>query len=319
MVAGLTVNQVASASGGSTPSIPTFSYLCIMYYIVQQNLFREVNFDILINLFNKWKIEYEIIDWIPFQEEITIHTERKDIICFGGVSLTKVAKKYGWEPGVFYNENHDMEVYFHHYKEHMLNSDGFFIQSQDELPAPLPEAFFARPADDTKLFSGGLFSRKGWNDTMKAYLSIKKGLEHDVKIFVAPDKDYIAKEIRCWIVDGRVITLSQYKLGILVIQKNYDHDEEAFGFAQRMADTYSPSRAYVLDICLYQGEWKVVEINCINSAGFYDANMNKLLNALEAMSFVWEPEQDALMRTRLGQEQLLKWTTTYNKEDLEMW
>jgi len=267
-----------------------------MYYIVQKNLFREKNFDILINLFQRWKIEYEIIDWIPFQEEITIHTDRKDIMCFGGVSLAKAAIKYNWNPGIFYNENHDMEVYFQHYKEHMLNSDGFFIRSQDELPASLPEVFFARPADDTKLFSGGLFSKKGWDDTMKAYLTLKKGLEHDVKIFVASDKDYIAKEIRCWVVEGKVVTMSQYKLGILVTQKNYDHDEDARAFAQKMVDIYTPSRAFVLDICLYQGEWKVVEINCINSAGFYDANMDKLLTALEEGNFVWEPYADWIAR-----------------------
>lgn len=267
-----------------------------MYYIVQKNLFRERNFDILINLFQKRNIQYEIIDWIPFQEEIPIHTDKKNIMCFGGVSLTKAAQKYGWWPGVFYNSNHDMEVYFWHYMPHMLNGDGYFMRSQDELPEWLPEEFFARPADDTKLFNGGLFSKKGWNQNMRAYLEIKKGLEHNVKIFVAPDKQYIAKEIRCWIVEGKVITMSQYKLGILAHQKNYDHDEEARAFAQKMADIYVPSRAFVLDICLYQGEWKVVEINCINSAGFYEANMDKLLTALEEGNFVWELQADWLAR-----------------------
>lgn len=256
-----------------------------MYYIVQQNLFKERNFDILINLLQKQKLGYEIIKWIPFQEEIDIKTDRKDIICFGGVSIAKAAQKYGWKPGIFYNDLHDMESYMKYYGEHMLNSDGVCISSQDPLPDHLPDIFFARPTRDTKLFNGGLFSRKGWEDNMRAYMELKKGLDHDIRIFVASDKEYIQKEIRCWVVNGKVITASQYKLGIIVTTKNYDHEEEAINFAQKMVNIHSPSKAFVLDICLYQGEYKVVEINCINSAGFYDADMHKLINAFENLSY----------------------------------
>jgi hypothetical protein len=252
-----------------------------MYYIVQENLFKERNFDILINFFKKKKMPYEVIKWIPFQEDIDIRTDRKDIICFGGVSLVQAALKYGWEPGIFHNDNHDMEVYMKYYREHILNSDGVCISSQDSLPEDLPDIFFARPTRDTKLFNGGLFSKKGWNESMRAYMELKKGLEHDVRIFVAGDKNYIQKEIRCWVVDSKVITISQYKLGNLVIAKNHDHDQEVINFAQTVVDLYSPSKAFVLDTCLYQGEYKVVEINCINSAGFYEANMSKLIQALE--------------------------------------
>lgn len=267
-----------------------------MYYILQENLFKEENFNKLVSYLDKNAIPYEIIKWLPFQEDIEVHTDRKDIICFGGVSLTKAAVKYGWWPGVFYNSNHDMEVYMKWYGDHMLNSDGTVISSEDPLPDNLPDIFFARPTQDTKLFNGGLFSHKGWNENMRAYIDMKKGLESGTRIFVAPDKEYIAKEVRCWVVEGKVVTTSLYKLGILGHQKNYDHEEDAVAFAQSMVDIWYPSRAFVLDICLYQGEWKVVEINCINSAGFYDANMTKLINALENGNFVWEPHAHWLAR-----------------------
>lgn len=255
-----------------------------MYYIVQENLFKERNFDILINYFQKNKMEYEVIKWIPFQEDIEIKTDRKDIIVFGGVSLAKAAKKYDWNPGVFYNELHDMEIYMKHYGDHMLNSDGVCISSQDDLPEDLPEVFFARPTRDSKLFSGGMFSKKNWNTTMKGYMELKNGKEHNVRLFLSSDKPYIQQEFRCWIVDGKVITVSQYKLGHLVTTKNYDHDTKLITFAQKMVDIYTPSKAFVLDVCIYKGEFKVVEINCINSAGFYDANMTKLIQAFEALN-----------------------------------
>ncbi len=36
-----------------------------------------------------------------------------------------------------------------------------------------------------------------------------------------------------------------------------------------------------MDVCLVGDEVKIVEINCINAAGFYNANMQLLLNAIE--------------------------------------
>ena len=247
-----------------------------MYYVIQENLFKETNFNILIDILERHKLEYEVIKWRPFADEIELQTDRKDIVCFGGVSLIKMAMKYGWQPGVFFNEFHDMEVYMKAYGDHMLNSDGVCIDHTQSLPEFLDEYFFARPTKDTKLFSGGIFTRDTWKDW-------SEGLE-PARIFVANTKP-IEKEIRCWIVDGKVVTISLYKLGKKGFQQDYDHEQEAIDFAQKMVDIYAPSRAFVLDICLSEGEYKIVEINCINSAGFYDANMSKLIQAIETMKY----------------------------------
>jgi hypothetical protein len=42
-----------------------------------------------------------------------------------------------------------------------------------------------------------------------------------------------------------------------------------------------PHKAFVLDVAEVEGEQKVIEINCINSAGFYDTNVNAVVAALE--------------------------------------
>jgi hypothetical protein len=254
-----------------------------MYYLIQENLFKETHFYVLVELLNRHKMDYEIIKFRPFDEEIIHHTDRKDIFVFGSVSLTKVAQKYRWNPGVLYNDNHDMEVYMKAYGEYMLNADGQCINYADKLPDYLPFTFFARPTRDTKVFSGRLFTKDSWNEWVSTTIDadVVKNITDETRIFVAPLKSWIQKEIRCWVVGGKVITISQYKIGDRVIQQNYDHEQEAIDFAQKMADIFSPSKAYVLDICLYNDEYKVVEINCINCAGYYEANMSKLIQALE--------------------------------------
>ena len=39
--------------------------------------------------------------------------------------------------------------------------------------------------------------------------------------------------------------------------------------------------SFVIDICLVDNEWKIVECGCINCAGFYKADLQKLLMSLE--------------------------------------
>ena len=57
---------------------------------------------------------------------------------------------------------------------------------------------------------------------------------------------------------------------------------EAIAFARNMIAAYQPAEAFVLDICLTYDAWKVVEVNCINSAGFYpNLNIKALLKAID--------------------------------------
>ena len=47
------------------------------------------------------------------------------------------------------------------------------------------------------------------------------------------------------------------------------------------AERWRPAEAFVLDVCDTPDGIKVVEINTINSAGFYAADVQKLVFALE--------------------------------------
>ena len=79
--------------------------------------------------------------------------------------------------------------------------------------------------------------------------------------------------------DGKVITGSRYMTnGKLSISK--DFDQNAWIYAQNMVDLYQPSRGFVIDVGLVDGEWKIVELNCFNSAGFYHSDVKIILSSL---------------------------------------
>ena len=254
-----------------------------MIYLIQNNTFQERHFDMLIQNLERLGLEYEICKYIPFLHEVEFKTERKDVWCFGAYSMMETNKKYDWYPGCMINKNHDFEVYGKEYGDYMLNSDAQIMEFTDPIPdGDQWNEFFARPTMDAKIFSGTIFSRDNWNKYV-AEASANDAVEHITsvtKIMISSLKN-IQQEIRCWVVAGKVVTISQYKLGCVVSYKNLDHDQEAWDFAQKMVDMYQPARAFVIDICRTSEGFKIVEINCINGCGFYDMNSQKLLMALE--------------------------------------
>ena len=251
-----------------------------MYYIVQENTFREENYDTLIHSLERGGLEYEIVKVLPFTDEIEFKTDRKDIFVFGSLKLARIAKNYNWNPGSLSNKNHDYEVYSQYYQENLLNYDSIIQNFTDEIDWNYPLKFI-RPSLDTKTFTGKVFTEDKWKEFV--HYSLTNGHETSLcattKIQVASPK-WIQKEIRLWIIDGEVITGSQYRLGDNTIYSDFI-DPEAIEFAERMIKKFELAKAFVMDVCLVDNKWKIVEVGCINSAGFYKSNLLKVFDKLE--------------------------------------
>lgn len=256
-----------------------------MYYVIQENLFREYGFKALIKHLDYLRIDdetpiYEIVKYIPFSEQLEVKTSRKDVFFFGSSNAGMVAKKkYNWTPGHFINENFTMEKYLSAFGKHMLNSDGVIRPIDYTFPHNVK--LFIRPLGDGKEFTGQVFSGADWLEYTDGNLDLLGKCPN--ALFASPKATQ--QEIRCWMVDNEPVTISQYKIGSRANFLNMDHNEEAVLFARQMANIYQPARAYCLDICLYNDEYYIVELGCINHCGFYDANMGKLIDSLEKMKF----------------------------------
>jgi hypothetical protein len=97
----------------------------------------------------------------------------------------------------------------------------------------------------------------------------------------------IYAEFRFYVVDGKVITGSMYKHSNKVYYVNVTEfsDPELWKIAQERVDQWCPNRAFALDIAMTENEYEVIEINAINSAGFYACDMGKFINAINTMEF----------------------------------
>ena len=251
-----------------------------MYYIVQKNLFREEGHAKLINCLERFEIPYELVDALPFIEEVEFETDRKDCFVFGSLKLARLSKKYGWIPGAVVTENHNYEVYSKHYKENLLNYDSKIVKISDDFEW-FSKDLFIRPTLDSKIFTGALFNKEEWETKKNLIFSdgYVSSATKDTLIQIATPKN-ITQEVRIWVVDGKIVTQSTYRRGSF---KYYDNivDQDALEFAQRMIDIFQLAKSFVIDVCLTNNEWKIVECGSISCAGFYDADMQRVIFALE--------------------------------------
>jgi len=253
-----------------------------MYYIVEENTFNEKGHARLLETLDRFSIPYEVIKVKPFIEELEFETDRKDVFCFGSVKMSRLAKKYNWNPGALMTKNHNFLVYRNHYHEDLLNYDSRILQFGEDFPWTQSH-YFIRPCEDTKTFAGQVFDLQDWfafwHGAQDANFKGYGSLDLSTLIQVAPVK-LVQKEYRLWIVDGKIVTASLYKMNNrpLFCSKI---EPDALKFGTKMIEKFELADAFVMDVCLHKDEWKIVECGCINSAGFYEADMQMLVNALE--------------------------------------
>ena len=276
-----------------------------MHYIIQENIFKESHYKILIDTMEKLKLPYQVVRVFPFVEmvvdlndipidndfnldelpDVNPNTTEK-IFTFGAVKMARICAQKDWSPGSLLNQNHDFEVYSKYYKENLLNYDSIITTAGSHIDFN-GDRKFIRPTKDTKAFTGKVFSQEDWKQFIEDNIGNERSiLNETTTIQVSSVKD-IYQEIRFWVIGSKVITGSRYKLGNNIEYSEY-FDPEALEYAQKMVDIYQLADAFVIDICLTDNCWKIVECNCINCAGFYLCNMQKMIMELE---YYFNPEK----------------------------
>ena len=247
-----------------------------MKFLIQENLFSDIHDRKLLDILTKYDLEYHLV---KSNEESLLPFKDSESFCFGSVKLARIAKEYNLKPGSFFNENHDYLVYSEKYgKENMLNGDSL-ITTIKQFEFPKNESLFIRPTKDSKIFTGKVFNMYDWEEMIASNTRLE-----DNTIQVSKPKD-IQQEVRNFIVNGKVITSSYYRLGSNVYHQECK-DDSIIEYAQSMANIYNVADGYVMDIAMIGNEYKIVEINCLNSAGFYDINMEKLIESILDLKYI---------------------------------
>ena len=204
------------------------------------------------------------------------------IITNGSIMLSNIGKAKGWEPGSLFNDNFSYKVWAEHYKDLLINKNAVVSSLKDAKVTS--DKVFARPVLDNKSFNGKVFTKEEFLKFQADSISSKQGSpKPDIEILVSTPKA-IGQEHRHYIVDGEVITSSRYKLAGKANFKE-GADDAVIDVVNKAIKLFQPARAFVLDTYIAGDEIGIVEIGCICHAGLYDADLIKLVSALDSMPF----------------------------------
>lgn len=272
-----------------------------MYWVVQNNIYSEEGHEKLVSALERLDLPHSLHKCVPFVgllEPPAEPPEGSKVIVMGSYTMALEAQRRSWTPGSFINENLDYRVQLQHWGNKMINHGARFLKLGDcfnlsslEVHQLLGQPFFIRPVVDSKSFTGSVMDLEQLQEWLGnlAKLTPEDGSTVDLntEVMVAPLRKIYA-EYRTWVVDKKVVTASQYKFGTIKRQ-TADVPDQVIAYAERCAQEWSPHRAYVLDIFQADSQEEDVddsaffigEVNNLNSAGFYAADMNKLVIALE--------------------------------------
>lgn len=256
-------------------------------WVIQNNLNFEVGIDNIKNILKSNNVALVEIDIYKNDENMYFKDtfdkfEPKDmtnLFVLGSYRLSRMATDKGFYPGSFSNEHFNYASWTQHWtKANMLNGE-YLKQKVTDIQIPEHwDSVFARPLEDDKLITGGLFKKE---DLLMA-LATKITEAHKDKFLIISEKKTILAEYRFFVIDGKVITGSLYKIrGQLITSESIDKD--AAVYAQEMVDLWSPSQAFVLDIALTDKGPKIIEVNNISSAGLYKSDVSKIVTEMEQL------------------------------------
>jgi len=232
------------------------------------------------NACEKFGFQYEGFKVIPFSKYLPEISKDMLTIFYGGTGwINRIYESDPSLPGIFFNPESTFDYWVEKYKEKALNY-GALITTFEEVSKkdfPDDQLFFVRPTRDLKEFSGAIMSFRDIKDWCEKIFTDVPDLG-SVPIVVG-EPYTLSHEWRLFIIEGKVITGSQYRTYFV---RNTDPNvpQEVIDFAEEQAQVYSPAPVFVMDIGKTAGNLYVIEVGCINSAGFYDADIEKIIKGV---------------------------------------
>lgn len=256
-----------------------------MRWIVQDNLIAENTRQQLLQLLDARGVARTTVKLVPFFHALAgpAPDVAGPVFVYGSTGLGYVAKQRGWQPGYF-DQNLDYEL--------MLNRYGSLALNAGAVCAPLGDIqpgwarFFVRPVEDNKSFAGMVMTQDEFATFRSNVAALSE--EQDVTLrlvdrIVAAPLTRIEAEYRFFVIAGRVVTGSCYKVGDQV-QSSPRVPEAVQAFAQSCVDHWHPNAAFTIDIAETPEGLRVIELNSANSAGFYACDVGAIIDAVSQLS-----------------------------------
>lgn len=222
---------------------------------------------------------------------------RECVVVRGSIEFCgQVARESQWVPGVYMTmKNYDCTNYYPVFGDKLLNEDyimlpyGELSRRKDWLFETLGEkdTLFIRPNRGNKIFKGQLIYREKYERDLRQ-LGFYDVEPQELCVVARPQN--LISEVRCVVVDGKVITGSKYIEDGKLVPNAGPVDFGWLCLAQSCVDavSYRPDRAWCIDLCQTKdGRIRILEVGAFSCAGLYGCDIETII---DAVSFTAEQE-----------------------------
>jgi hypothetical protein len=249
-------------------------------WVVQKNLTNHNDFYSLRDACQKLQIPFFGIDIIPFSHELPYFNRTIKSIFYGSTTFTQLAYSNSeLKDGVFFDPaTFSIELYIKEWGEHMLNYNAVVTTFEGLMQADYETSrlIFIRPDDDGKSFVGEVLKYGEFYEWFEKLKMVGNSSISGKSKIIVGEPFNIGREWRLWCVDKKVIAASQYRNNFK-LEKVRGCPGEVITFAEARCHQFTRHDIFVMDVCETGGELYIVECNCMNAAGFYNADIEAIV------------------------------------------
>lgn len=220
----------------------------------------------------------DMVPCVPFEEGLSSVPDL-NTIPYGSTAFINRCEALGVK-GLFTNANFDTRIWKAN-RDDMLNQDSLEITLSElheyqNVYSPTTELFI-RPTNELKAFNGKVVYFYELLDYEATKIFGNFPVTGDTLISVSRTKE-IDCEWRWFIVKGKVVAGSRYRhFGEIRIHNEIFDDTHP---VHAMAAKWLPHETCVMDVAHTNEGFKVIEFNCLNAAGLYACDAERIVSAL---------------------------------------
>lgn len=241
----------------------------LKHTLFQRNIWNEHNYDRFIQAFEDRGANVEMAEVVPFTVNIVRQQDNVPDLTFGSNRIISLCRERGYP---VFKTFLPIEDSFYA-PEHWINGSGHWC-NWGELDITSPK--FLKPRTE-KFFTGCVVESQ--EDLEKVQLSTSFIPEPDDELVWVCEPVHIGQEIRFFVIGGRIITGSYYRINGQARQARVDSTHEAWRDLQEILRAGFIDDAFAIDLGLIDSRWKIIEINNANSAGIYATDVDALASA----------------------------------------
>jgi len=218
------------------------------------------------------------------------YTEEDCVIFYGSLNLgQQIWRDTNFIPGIFLTvDNYECYKYYSYYGNKMVNSEYMMLGLNDvkRMSKMFFEKFggdemFIRPSNGYKTFTGQLLPKENFDYEFDIFIKTQ-WIDIDQLVFIAP-KQNVREESRYIVMNqndtNEIIDGNMYMVDREVLTERIV-DEKSLDYVKGVVNNYTPDKAFTIDIAkMDNGEYKVLEIGSFCCAGWYNMDLEKVVDA----------------------------------------